>query len=222
MKQNRIFVVFALVLAVGAFIVLKNRAPAPSAPAPTPTDGAVGAPTAEMFARSHSPTFGNSMGRVTVVEWFDPECESCRMMHPAFKKIVADYKDRVRFVLRYMPYHGNSMFAATALEEAKEHGKFDEALDLLFDKQPEWGDHHAPKPELIATLVASVGVPKEKLERAALEEKHGAKIRQDETDGKAVGIRGTPSFFVNGVQLPELGEQPLRDAIEAALKETAN
>lgn len=220
MKQNKLFVLVALVLAVGAFIILKGRAPAPT-PAAPPTPPTGGISTAEKFARPHSTTYGNSMGRVAVVEWFDPECEACRAMHPIFKKIVTEYQDRVRFVLRYMPYHENSMFAATALEEAKEHGKYDQALDLLFEKQPEWGDHQQPRPELIATLLASVGVPKDRLDRAALEAKHGAKIRQDEADGKDVGVQGTPSYFVNGVLVQELGEAPLREAIEAALKDGA-
>jgi protein-disulfide isomerase len=157
------------------------------------------------------------MARVMVVEWFDPECESCRAIHPIFEKIVSDYKDRVHFVLRYMPYHAGSMVAASALEEAREHGKFDEALNLLFEKQPEWGDHHQPRPELIPTYLVSLGIPKNKLEREYLLKKHSEKIRMDESDGKSVGVRGTPTFFVNGMMLQELGDRPLRAAIDSAL-----
>lgn len=172
---------------------------------------------AESFVRAHSPTFGNTMGRVTVVQWFDPECESCRMIHPTFKKIVEDYKDRVHFVLRYMPYHQGSMYAASALEEARELGKFEEALDILFEKQPEWGDHHNPRSDLIPSYLAPLGIPKEKLEREYVIEKHGKKIKIDEADGMRVGVRGTPTFFVDGQMLRQLGERPLRDAIEGAL-----
>jgi len=211
--KNKSFVLVVIAAAVVAFFAFKFLAPK----AEQATSAAPSAP-AESFVRAHSPTFGNPMGRVTVVEWFDPECESCRMIHPTFKKIVSDYKDRVHFVLRYMPYHQGSMYAASALEEAKELGKFEEALDILFEKQPEWGDHHNPRSDLIPTYLARLGIAKENLEREAVIKKHGEKIRIDEADGMRVGVRGTPTFFVNGQMLTQLGEQPLRDAIEAALK----
>lgn len=211
--KNKLFVLGAIVVVVLAFIGLKFfTQPQPAVP-PASTPAAVQG----NFVRAHSPSMGNSMARVMVVEWFDPECESCRAVHPIFEKIVSDYKDRVHFVLRYMPYHAGSMVAASALEEAREHGKFDEALNLLFEKQPEWGDHHQPRPELIPTYLASLGIPKTKLERDYLLRKHSEKIRMDESDGKSVGVRGTPTFFVNGMMLQELGDRPLRAAIDAAL-----
>src|SRR5690606_25364571 len=111
---------------------------------------------ADLFVRPHSPVYGNSIARVTVVEWFDPECEACRIVHPIFKNIIAQYKDRVRFVLRYMPYHRNSLYAASVLEEAREFKKFDQAMDILFAKQREWGDHHHPRPELIVDYVSQL------------------------------------------------------------------
>lgn len=211
--KNKTFVLIAVAVAALAFLGLKFLAQ------PKPVDEAPKTNVyQESFVRPHSPILGNSLGRVTVIEWFDPECESCRAIHPAFKKVVADYKDRVRFVLRYMPYHQGSMYAASALEEAREFGKYEEALDLLFEKQPEWGDHHNPRPDLIPTYLMTLGIPKEKLQPDYLIKKHGDKIRQDEQDGKTVGIRGTPSFYVNGQSVQQLGEQPLRNAIEQALE----
>lgn len=210
--KNKFFVLGAAAVAVLAFVVLKFFA----APQPPPQPSGQSVPQGN-FVQAHSPSFGNSMARVTVVEWFDPECESCRAVHPVLKKIIEDYKDRVHFVLRYMPYHQSSMLAATALEEAREQGKYDEALDLLFEKQPEWGSHHQPRPELISTYLETLGIAKDKLDQSYLLEKHGEKIRIDETDGKSVGVRGTPTFFVNGQVVLELGDKPLRDAIDLAL-----
>lgn len=210
--KNKIFILVAIVIAIGAFFVLKSVNKPELTPPPA-------APVAwqDTFFKSHNVSYGNTLSRVMVVEWFDPECEACRMVHPMVKQIIKDYKDRVHFVLRYMPYHQGSMYAASALEEAREHGKFDEALDLLFEKQPEWGDHHQPRPELISTYLATLGIPKDKLDRDTVIKKHGDKVRMDEADGKTVGVQGTPSFFINGQQLQELGERPLREAIDAAL-----
>lgn len=169
------------------------------------------------FIRPHSPTFGPPMARVTVVQWFDPECESCRMVHPEFKKIMSDYKENVRFVLRYMPYHAGSMFAASALQEAHELGKFEEAVDILFETQPEWGDHHEPKPHLIPKYLVGVGIPAEKLEQDYLFSKHKKNIEMDQADGNQAGVRGTPTFFVNGAMVEELNIGLIRQRIDQAL-----
>jgi len=162
------------------------------------------------------------LDNVTVVEWFDPECESCRAIHPIVKRILAEYGNRIFFVYRYMPFHSGSMYAASVLEEAKEMGKFDEALAVLFEKQPEWGSHHQPRSDLIPSYLLKIGIPPEKLQREAVIAKHGDKIRLDEEDGKKVGVEATPTFYVNGHKLTEIGEQPLRQAIELALSAKGN
>lgn len=215
--KNKTFVLVAGAIAIvvfGALFLFSNRNQEPAQASQTPSTSGPA-----LFLRPHSPSFGNALARVTVTEWFDPECESCRVVHPFVKSIIKDYEDRVRFVLRYMPYHHNSMYAASALEEAKELGKFSEALDLLFEKQPEWGSHQQPRPELIPTYLATLGIPAEKLEREYLLKKHSDKIRLDEADGNALGVRGTPSFFVNGQPIRELSEEALREAIKIALSQ---
>ncbi len=187
------------------------ESPQPVAGSPTPTTD----PFA--FAPGQSPSYGNMMARVVVHEWLDPECEGCGEMHPIFKKIVADYADRALFVVRCMPLHKNSLYAAAVLEEARELGKFNEALDILFEKQPEWGSHEAPKPELIPTYLEPLGIPREKMERSYVIQKHGAKIKRDEDDGVRAGVTGTPNFFVNGQKVRQLSEEALRRALETAL-----
>jgi protein-disulfide isomerase len=222
--KGKHFVLIAVAVAIVLFVAMKFMTPADVPPPPPPTaETSASAPKSAAggseFVRPHSPTLGNSLSRVIVVEWLDPECESCRVMHPILKKIVKDYGDRVNFVIRYMPYHRNSMYAASVLEEARELGKFEEAIDLLFEKQPEWGDHHQPRPELIPGYLATLGIPKENLEREAVIKKHGEKVEIDKADGQTVGVRGTPTFFVNGRMVQELGDQPIRAAIDAALAE---
>lgn len=226
--RNKWFVFGALGIAIAIFAVFslkKNKEPAPVAvqvSQPTEESRVSNPDLSGVFIRPHSPRMGNSLARVTVVEWLDPECESCRAMHPAVKRIIADYGDRVLFVVRYMPYHKGSMFAVSALEEARELGKFEDALTVLFEKQPEWGDHQNPRPDLIPKYLVKLGVPVEKLDQEKLIAKHGDKIRLDQEDGKKVGVQGTPSFFVNEKPLKGLGEAQLRAAIERELMSTKN
>ena len=173
--------------------------------------------SAVVFVRPHSPRFGNAMGRVTVVEWLDPECEACRAMHIHVKKFITEYGDRVSFVIRYMPYHKGSMYAASVLEETREFGAFEKALDILMAKQPEWGSHHSPRPDLIPTYLTGLGIPPENFNRETVIAKHKEKILIDQKDGIAAGVKGTPSFFINEKPLLKLGVEQLREAIETAL-----
>lgn len=170
----------------------------------------------DVLIRSHSPTKGPASAPVTIVEFLDPECESCSAMHPIVTTLLAEYPEKVRLVTRYMPLHGNSLFAASALEEARELGKYDEALETLFKKQPEWASHHAPRPELIVVYLKAMGIPEKRLEKTYLIEKHREKIELDRADGVKAGVHMTPTFFVNGMMLGEIGYRPLKNAIEQA------
>ena len=216
MKRTLVIIAIVAIAAGIGFGLWPRTAESPQQVAQSPTPAA---PTANPFAfvPGESPSYGNMMARVVVHEWLDPECEGCRAMHPIFKEVVAEYSNRVHFVVRYMPLHKNSLYASAALEEARELGKFNEALDILFEKQPEWGSHRNPKPELIPTYLEPLGIPRQKLERSYLIQKHGARIKRDEDDGVRAGVTGTPSFFVNGRKVQTLSEEALRRAIEAPL-----
>lgn len=213
MKTNQLFVIGAVAAALlwfCAFAVWKSKSSEPVAQGVDPM----------LLIRAHSPIKGDMNAPVTLVEFLDPECEACRSMHPIVKRLLAEYQGKVRLVIRYMPFHQNSLLAASALEEAREQGKFDQALDLLFEKQPQWGDHHAPRPELIPVLLKEIGMDEKTLDPKALIAKHGGKVETDKVDGENVGVRFTPTFFVNGKIINEIGYEPLKAAIEAELPKT--
>jgi protein-disulfide isomerase len=172
--------------------------------------------------KDHSPTMGPKDAPVQIVEFLDPECESCRQMDPVVKGLLKEYEGKIFFVLRYMPYHSNSMLAAVSLEEAREQGKYWEALSTLFFHQPEWGAHHDPRPELIAKYLIELGIKPESLKEAKLLEKHKWKVDLDRADGEKVGVSGTPTFFVNGKMQTQIGYESLKAAIESHLNLTTN
>ena len=93
----------------------------------------------EQLVRPDSPTLGPANAPVTIVEFYDPECEACAAFAPIVKKIYNEYGGKVRLVMRYMPLHPNSITAATFIEAAGEQGKYWQAQELLFQKQSEWG-----------------------------------------------------------------------------------
>jgi protein-disulfide isomerase len=174
-------------------------------------------PETSLFVRPHSRSLGPDDAKVTIVEFLDPECESCRAMHPMVKHLLGQYGGRVRLVVRYMPFHQNSVYAASALEAAGEQGRYWEMLEILFVHQPRWGDHHHPKPELIPELAEQIGLDMDAFGRSVNSSAHKKLVEADAADGKALGVTGTPTFFVNGRRLTRLGYEPLKVLIEEEL-----
>jgi protein-disulfide isomerase len=170
-----------------------------------------------LLVREWSPELGPTMARIVLVEFMDPECESCRAVHPIVKKILADYENKIRFVVRYMPFHHNSELAAKWLEASREQNKYWEALDALFETQPQWGAHHNPQPELIPSILEKAGVDIVAAKAALENPEFVRRIRQDKEDGMKLGVDGTPTFFVNGLKLYQLGEDSLRRLIDQEL-----
>jgi protein-disulfide isomerase len=125
-----------------------------------------------------------------------------------------------------MPLHPNSLPAATLLEAAGEQGKYWQMQELLFQKQPEWGERHGapasePKPDVDALFekyAMELGLDLEKVSAAIKENRYRAKLERDLRDGQTLGVRQTPSFFVNGRKLARFSESDLRALIEDELK----
>lgn len=180
--------------------------------------GFLAAENSETFVRAYSPKMGPVDAKVYLVEFLDPECESCRAFYPAVKKIMADYPDQIRLVVRYVPFHGNSKMIIAILEASRKQGKFWETLELVFKTQPSWGSHHAPAPEklwgfLPAVEGLNIAQVKEDMKDPEIQEV----IAQDFKDAQTLGVRATPTFFVNGKKLTQFGYEPLLALIKSEL-----
>jgi protein-disulfide isomerase len=180
----------------------------------------------ETLVRPDSPTLGPADAPVTLVEFLDPECESCAAFSPVVKKILKDYDGRLRLVVRYMPLHPNSMRAAALTEAAGEQGKYWQMQELLFQRQSEWGTKHgpptaAPPPDINALFdkyAIELGLDPAKVSSAVRENRFQSKLERDLKDGQTLGVRQTPTFFVNGRKLARFGEPDLRALIDEELK----
>ncbi len=177
------------------------------------------------LVRPDSPTLGAADAKVTLVEFYDPECEACAAISPIVKKILKDYDGRIRFVARYMPLHPSSMAAVAFTEAAGEQGKYWQAQELLFQKQSERGQKHGQPSASPADINAlfekyamEMGLDLTKLNAAIKENRFAAKIDRDKKDGQSLGVRQTPTFFVNGRQLLRLGDSELRELIDEELR----
>ena len=192
--------------------------------AATNVNNAKAKPNAALLARPDSPSIGPADAKVTVVEFYDPECESCAEFAPIVKRVLADYNGRIRYVARFMPLHPNSLTAATFICAAGEQGKYWEAMELLFEKQPEWGTKHGPQPsvnpnaptlnQLFDKYARELDLDLPKAAQAVNDRRFQPRIDQDKGDGQALGVRRTPTFLINGRELTKFGEQGLRELID--------
>jgi len=169
-----------------------------------------------LLIRDDSPTIGPTDAKVTIVEFLDPECESCRAAFPMVKEILNTYGEDVRLVVRYFPLHNNSVLAVQATEAAGEQGKYWEMQELLFQNQSIWGEQQTPQTALFIQYATELGLDVAAFTDALNSSKYADKIQRDQQDGQALGVNGTPTFFVNGQQVQNIGSLP--DLVSQALE----
>lgn len=185
-------------------------------PAPVAETAAVPPEQAEALLRPYSPILGPEEAPVTIVEFFDPACEACRAFHPIVKDIMAEHGDAVRVVLRYTAFHGEgSEEAIRILEAARMQGFFEPVLEAILRDQPRWASHGAPAPGLLLRIAGSAGLDVEAARSQMLFPGTTAVLNRDRADVETMGVRQTPTFFVNGRPLEPFGEAALRALVAA-------
>lgn len=158
---------------------------------------------------------GNKNAKVTLVEYADFECPYCQAFNPTVKQVIQKYGKDVRLVFRHFPlsFHAQAMPAAIASECASDQGKFWEMHDMMFDKG------------VISTgsyteYAKSIGLNTAKFDECVKAQKSVSKIQEDQKDGQAAGLEGTPYTVIigkDGQKIPVSGAQPF-EAVDAAIQ----
>lgn len=171
----------------------------------------------ELLVRDYSYKMGDNSKNISVVEFLDPECESCAIYSTVVKRLYKEYFGDIQIVIKYLDNHKNSKFTIQILEAARVQGKYEEVLDMMFEKHSLWASHYASvdKPELLWQFLKEISdLDIEKLKEDMKNPKIDEIIKQDREDANALGVRGTPTIFVNGKQLQELSQKALFDLVE--------
>jgi protein-disulfide isomerase len=210
MKRQTLFITVAVVLVAafvaGALVYLGQQADAQRAQA-----------NEALLVRSHAVVEGPRSAKVNIVEFLDPACGTCRDFYPLVHKLMAAHPGKIRLTVRYAPLHPNSDQVVTILEAARLQGKWNEALETLFATQAAWAPNHTPQPELAWQQLGGIGLDLERARQDAASAEIARRVAQDIEDGKALNVRATPEFFVNGRPLPSFGYQQLVDLVNDAL-----
>ncbi len=163
--------------------------------------------TADQIAKlpADSPTVGSPDAKITVVEFSDFQCPYCeKFFTNTLSSIQEDYvkTGKVKIVYRNFPleFHPQAFPAAEAGACANEQGKFWEMHDKLFRGQQDWAG--SPKAaQTFSSYAKSIGLDSKQFDSCMTTHKFADGIRKDSIDGVALGVNGTPSFFINGKPL---------------------
>jgi protein-disulfide isomerase len=203
--------VVVVVGGVGYAVFMANK-PAPTAAAP--------AAEAQLVRQDSHRITTPAIEKAQLVEFLDFECESCRAAAPLVEDLKKEYGDRITFVHRYFPLpgHRNSGTAALAVEAAAQQGKYEQMYTKMFDTQPQWGEKQDSQAALFRTYAQELRLDLAKYDAAAADEATIERIRKDVADGKALGVTGTPTFFLNGQKLDLNSEEQFRQLLNDATK----
>ncbi|WP_447924975.1 DsbA family protein [Georgenia muralis] len=207
--------VFVVVVALAAVVVGR----AGSAPATGEGSGTTGGGPAVVRESSHRLSDASD-GRVTLVEFLDFECEACGAAYPVVEQLRQDYAGRVTFVARYFPIpgHANAENAAIAVEAAAQQGEFEAMYQRMYETQAEWGEQQTPKADLFRSFAEDLGLDMTEYDKAVADPATLERIQQDVSDGVALGVQGTPTFFLNGEMISPASVEEFRALIDAALE----
>jgi len=135
---------------------------------------------------------------ITVVEYSEYQCPFCEKVMPDVKRVLTEYKGKIRWVVRDFPlsFHDRARPAAIAAKCAGEQGKYWNMHLTLFENQRALSDND------LRTYGEKIGLDKGKYESCL--NNPGPKneiIEKNIQSGMKVGVSGTPAFFINGRRL---------------------
>jgi len=159
---------------------------------------------------------GPATAPVTLVEYGDFECSSCRKAWPMVKELQRRLGKNLRFVFRNFPLtklHPNAQHAAEAAEAAAAQGAFWQMHDRLFERQFALEDHN------LIEYATELGLDADRVTDALQAGTYRARVKGDVLSGLQSGVSGTPTFFINGARYDGAhGTEPLFAALQGVLK----
>jgi len=197
MKGFYLLLVAVAVIGGGALWYTSQRSPAP------PPSAAPGAATPVAAADAFRGfTLGSDSARVEIAEYSDFECPFCAsfatvQMPVIREQLIATGKVRWRFRDFPLPSHKYSRYAAMAAQCGGEQGKFWEMHDQLFNNH-QWAQTGKNPRSLFRDFAKAIRLDLDKYDACMDGQRYAARLDASAQEGEQLGVRGTPSFFVNG------------------------
>ena len=138
---------------------------------------------------------GSANPEVTIVEFSDFACPYCRKAFPKMREIGLRYKNNVKIIFRDMPMQESSLSLAMAGRCAGEQGLFWLMHDKLFQNQGVGGADN------LVEMARQIGADTVRFADCLNSQKYIKQIQKDFSDGEELGVKGTPTWFINGVKI---------------------
>jgi protein-disulfide isomerase len=165
---------------------------------------------------------GNPDAPVTLEEFGDFQCPPCRQFAGFVQELLKEYDSRLRIVFRNfpLPAHEHAREAAQAAEAAGLQGKFWEMYDTLYREQSLWSNASNAR-DLFESYAGAIGLDVDKFKKDMDSDKVRERIDSDHALADFLGVKVTPSLFINNRALESKDKNPegVRAAINAALEE---
>jgi protein-disulfide isomerase len=158
---------------------------------------------------------GSEHARVTLLEYGDFECPSCKVAVTTPKVLLERFPNKIRFIFRHFPVqeaHPHALMAAEAAEAAAAQGKFWAMHDALFHNQAHLKDKDLHR------YAVEVGLDMARYTAEMDDHIYLQKVREHVEGARRSHIRATPTFFLDGiVQDISFGMKALHDAVANAV-----
>ena len=154
---------------------------------------------------------GPAAAPVTLVEYGDFECLHCGRAYPILRELRGELPETLRLVFRHFPMgweHPHAAGAAKAAEAAARQGRFWAMHDELYEHQ------RLLDPDALRAHAEVIGLDLAQFDRDIHDPAVAARVQRDLASGRSSGVRGTPTFFLNGVRY---GDPWDLDALRAAI-----
>ena len=141
---------------------------------------------------------------MTIEEFGDFECPPCALLHPVLKTMENEFGDRIRIIFReypLVPNHQHALYAASAAEAAALQGKFWEMHHKLYENQKTWHEAFDVRP-IFDDYAKQIGLDLERFKRDINSDGVARRITEDGKRGRSLNVKGTPSVFMNGREVP--------------------
>lgn len=170
--------------------------------------------------------YGNKESEVIVVEYGDFQCPGCGNFHTNFEPLMEEYKEDIAFVFRNFPLtsiHPSARAAAATAEAAGLQDKYWEMWNLIFANQNAWSNLAVGERDArFRSYAQELKLDMTKYDTDIKSEKVAKKINFDQSLGKANGVTGTPSLFINGEEIATddyNSTDTIRATLDKALKD---
>jgi protein-disulfide isomerase len=166
------------------------------------------------LVRGGEPMIGPAEAPVTVVMFCDFQCPRCAEAGPVVARLASSYPTEMRLVYRNYPVeriHADAGRAAEAASCAQDQGRFWDMYRSMFANQREL-DRSG-----LLRQAGDLGLDSRAFAQCLESGRHRASWRRDQTDGRALGVSATPTFFVNGTRIEGASLPVLDTAIRGVL-----